>query len=331
MPKSRKSQVSLASTPYYHCISRCVRRAFLCGKDSATSRSFEHRRKWIEDRLHELAGIFAIDLCGYAVMSNHYHVILHIDQMLASEWTMDDVIEQWHQLFSGNLLSQRYQLGEKLSATESTTLSECVEKWRARLMDISWFMRVLNEGIARQANAEDECSGRFWEGRFKSQALLDDAALIACMAYVDLNPVRAKMANKPETSAHTSIKKRIHKAQTAHNPNHPQQQINTLMPFVGNPRETRPKGLPFKLTDYIELVDLSGRMIREDKKGFIDPALSPILKRLNIEAKHWAYLINHFESKFKSFVGTAYKLKQVCRLLGYQRIPGIRGCETYFP
>ncbi|PCI10733.1 MAG: transposase, partial [Thiotrichales bacterium] len=105
------------------------------------------------------------------------------------------------------------------------------------------------------------------EGRFKSQALLDDAALIACMAYVDLNPVRAKMANKPETSAHTSIKKRIHKAQTAHNPNHPQQQINTLMPFVGNPRETMPKGLPFKLTDYIELVDLSGGMIREDKKA----------------------------------------------------------------
>ena len=331
MPKPRKAQVSLASTPYYHCVSRCVRRAFLCGEDSATSRSFEHRRKWIEDRLHELAGIFAIDLCGYAVMSNHYHVVLHIDQPLANQWTVKDVIEQWHQLFTGNLLSQRYQLGEKLSAAESTVLSECVETWRARLMDISWFMRVLNEGIARQANAEDGCTGRFWEGRFKSQALLDEAALIACMVYVDLNPVRAKIANKPETSAHTSIKKRIHKAQATHSPNHPQQQPQTLMPFAGNPRETMPKGLPFKLTDYIELVDLSSRIIREDKKGFIDPALSPILQRLNIEAEHWVYLINHFESKFKSFVGTAYKLKKVCQSLGYQRIPGIRGCETYFP
>ncbi|MBL1261269.1 MAG: hypothetical protein COB33_012130 [Thiotrichaceae bacterium] len=331
MPKSRKSQISLASTLYYHCVSRCVRRAFLCGKDAVTSHSFEHRRKWIEDRLHELAQIFAIDLCGYAIMSNHYHVILHIDQQVASDWTAHEVIEQWHQLFTGNLLSQRYVQGKKLGTAESAVLSDCVEEWRSRLMDISWFMRVLNEGIARQANAEDECTGRFWEGRFKSQALLDDAALIACMAYVDLNLIRAKMADTPETSAHTSIKKRIQKAQTAHSPNHSKQQVKTLLPFAGNPRKEMPKGLPFRLTDYIELVDISGRIIRKDKRGAIDPQLSPILERLNIETKHWEYLINNFESQFKSFVGTAFKLKQVCQSLGYKRTPGIRGCQSYFP
>jgi len=136
MPKHRKAQVSLASTPYYHC----VRRAFLCGEDGGTSRSFEHRRKWIEDRLHELAGIFAIDLCGYAVMSNHYHVVLHIDQLLVSQWTTNEVIDQWHQLFSGNLLSQRYLRGESMSRAERATLDDCVTSWRGRLIDISWFM-----------------------------------------------------------------------------------------------------------------------------------------------------------------------------------------------
>jgi len=331
MPKPRYTHVSLDSTPYYHCVSRCVRRAFLCGEDLVTAQSYEHRRQWIEDRLHELAQIFAIELCGYAVMSNHYHVVLYVDREAANAWSLDEVIEQWHQLFSGNLLSQRYKHGETLSTAESSALNQCVETWRERLMDISWFMRVLNEGIARRANAEDQCTGRFWEGRFKCQALLDDAALMACMAYVDLNPIRAKMANTPESSAYTSVRKRIQKAQSTHAPNHPQQQMSGLFPFVGYPRTEMPKGLPFRLTDYLELVDLSGRILRDDNRGAIDAQASPILERLNMEPKLWAYLIQHFESRFKSLVGAAYKLKQVCQSLGYQRTPGLKNCAVYFP
>ena len=331
MPKPRYAQVALENTPYYHCVSRCVRRAFLCGEDPTTSRNYEHRRAWIETRLHELAQIFSIELCGYAVMSNHYHTVLFVDHLVAEQWPMSEVIDRWHQLFCGNLLSQRYCRGEVLSTAESVVLDDCVATWRSRLMDISWFMRVLNEGIARQANTEDGCSGRFWEGRFKSQALLDEAALMACMAYVDLNPIRAKIAKTPETSAHISIKKRAQQAKAAYNPNHPQQQAKGLFPFVGDPRKTMPKGLPFRLTDYLDLVDISGRIIREDKRGHIDARLSPILARLSIDPKHWDYLIKHIESRFKSFVGSAFKLKQICQSLGYQRMPGKGSCESYFP
>ena len=143
------------------------------------------------------------------------------------------------------------------------------------------------------------------------------------MAYVDLNPIRAAMANTPEQSNHTSIKKRITKAKKAYSPNHPQQQVNALMPFAGNPRQNMPHGLPFKLTDYLELVDWTGRVLRDDKRGHIHHQTPPILERLNIENKHWHYMAKNFESQFKGLVGTAFKLKQACQALGYQRTPGL--------
>jgi len=258
MPLPRYSQISLDATPYYHCISRCVRRAFLCGKDSVTGNSFEHRRQWIEDKLLELSQIFCIDLCAYAVMSNHYHVVLHIHKEQALSLSTDDVICRWHQLFKGSLLSQRFLRNEALSKAELTALNNQVDTWRARLMDISWFMRCMNEAIARQSNEEDNCTGRFWEGRYKCQALLDESALAACMAYVDLNPIRAAISTAPETSDYTSIKKRITKSQTVTIPNHPNQQNKQLMSFVGNPRKEMPHGLPFRLTDYIESGRLDG-------------------------------------------------------------------------
>jgi REP element-mobilizing transposase RayT len=331
MPKPRYTQVSLEATPYYHCVSRCVRRAFLCGTDANTGQSFEHRRQWIEDKLLDIGQHFAIDICAYAIMSNHYHVVLYIDKEQADNWNRDDVIDHWHRLFSGNLISQRYAKNESLSKVELKVLDECVSTWRERLMDISWFMRVLNERIAREANAEDNCTGRFWEGRFKSQTLLDEAALATCMAYVDLNPIRAKMDNTPETSDHTSIKQRIEKAQHVNHPNHLKQQVRELMPFAGNPRKHMPKGLPFQLTDYLELVDWSGRIIRTNKRGAIAEDTPPILQRLNIDPEHWIYLTQHYESSFKGLVGSVYKLRQTCVALGYERTPGLRGCEQFFP
>jgi len=323
--------ISIDATPYYHCSSRCVRRAFLCGKDTYSGQSFEHRRQWIEDKMLELASVFAIDLCAYAVMHNHYHVVLYIDKALVQIWSRSEVIERWHQLFAGNDYSQRVLRGESLSPAEETNLNRFVDLWRERLMDISWFMRILNEGIARMANQEDDCTGRFWEGRFSSQALLDEKALAVCAAYVDLNPIRAGLANSLTESDHTSIKRRCEKAQQAIQPDHPDQQVRDLLPFAGNPRQDMPKGIPLRLTDYLELVDWTGRILREDKKGAIAENIPPILEQLNIDPKQWCYLSRHFESQFKTLVGTAYNVKAACEQLGQHWVHGIRACRTAFP
>jgi REP element-mobilizing transposase RayT len=208
MTQKRASLVCLSDTPYYHCVSRCVRRSFLCGIDSYSGQSYEHRRAWVEARLLYLSTVYAIDICAYAVMSNHVHVVVHVDVDKAQGWSDKQVISLWHTLYKGTLITQKRMRDEALSPGEEVTLQDTIKAYRNRLHNISWFMRNLNEFIAREANKEDGCTGRFWEGRFKSQALLDESAVLACMAYVDLNPIRARMASTPETSKHTSIQKR---------------------------------------------------------------------------------------------------------------------------
>ena len=147
-----------------------MRRAFLYGEDKYTGRNFDHRKQWIVDRLQLLSSLFAIDICAYAVMSNHYHLVLHVDADQARQWDDIEIICRWSALFSGSLAA-KVARGEVLVEDEDAALNKSIRKWRERLTDISWFMRCLNEPLARQANGEDECSGRFWEGRFKSQAL----------------------------------------------------------------------------------------------------------------------------------------------------------------
>jgi hypothetical protein len=197
------------------------------------------------------------------------------------------------------------------------------EVYRKRLMKISWFMGHINESIARAANKEDNCTGRFWEGRFKSQALLDEAALAACMAYVDLNPIRAKIAKTPESSQHTSVKLRCEQAKKS-------QQPRTLLPFVGNSRKNSPKGLPFELTDYLQLIELTGHCIREDKRGFIEDSQPSILSRLNISVKNWLIITTEFRTQFHGAIGHEDVLSDYCENQQLKRRQNLSHCNKLF-
>ncbi|NMH67208.1 transposase, partial [Shewanella salipaludis] len=253
--------------------------------------NYDHRRGWVESLLFELEAVFAIDVAAFAVMSNHLHVVLRIDIDTANRWSDIEVLEQWHKLFKGDELTRKFARGGLVEAYEVTRLKHAIATYRSRLCDISWFMRCLNEPIARQANQEDNCSGRFWEGRFKSQALLDEAAVLACMAYVDLNPIRAKMATTPEQSNHTSIQLRVQAALKGEQP-------SNLLPFIGNERDNQPKGIAFALRDYLGLVDDTGRIIRDDKRGAIGENSAKLLTRLNIPQENWLRLTTEFGKLF---------------------------------
>jgi REP element-mobilizing transposase RayT len=297
MTVARNQLISVSDTPYYHIISRCVRRAFLCGQDSSTNRSYEHRRQWIVDRIQFLSEIFSIDICAYAVLHNHYHLVLKVAS--TADWSDKQVLIQWKALCTLPSYCDRYLCGDKLKGFEVKLVTCSAALYRERLMSISWFMRFVNQHIAVAANKEDNCTGHFWESRFKSQALLDERALLTCMAYVDLNPIRAAMAKTPESSDFTSVQERITVKKT------------NLLAFG-----EEQNNIPYSLSDYLALVDYTGRAVLDNKRGFIPKELEPILLRLNLDPDCWFKEIQKFSSKGVTAIGTANQLKAFCLSVG---------------
>jgi REP element-mobilizing transposase RayT len=306
MTQPRKALISLADTPYYHITSRCVRRAFLCGVDHYSGQNYEHRRQWVVDRIRLLSSLFAIDICAYAVMSNHYHLVLKVCPEQLTDLSEDEIMDRWCALFKGPLLIQNYRSGEDLKPFERSAVSDIVNVWRTKLSSISWFMRCLNQPIAHQANREDKCTGKFWESRFNSQALKSEEALLSGMAYVDLNPVRAGMADTPETSSYTSIQERLQLEFDVRQAIEDQTDcgdlldfrapLKPLLPFENGLLNEAQTGILFNFEQYLALVDWTGRIIRSDKRGNIDSALPPILDRLQITADQWRIDTTQFEA-----------------------------------
>ena len=317
MTTARSQLIRPDITPYYHCASRCVRRPYLCGYDPLSGQSYDHRRDWAEQRILSLAQIYCIRICAYAVMSNHYHLVAYIDQDTAASLSNTEVIERWateHQLPE---IISRFLTGQLSSELEKQTCHNIINTWRERLHSLSWFMKELNYGIALLANREDECTGRFWEGRFRSQALLDDKALLAAMAYVDLNPIRSNMADTPEKSEYTSIKNRLDKLDQGQHTAFP------LSDFIGEQQPNTAFGLPFRLLDYIELVDWVGRQLRNDKPGRIDAYQPEILRRLSLQQRECLALCSGLEGKYRLWIGSHHKLQDAKSTLNRKRLVGL--------
>ncbi len=290
---------------WVHCTSRCVRKAFLAGD------RYAHRKQWIEDRLEYLSRCFAVEVAGFAVMSNHVHVIVRMGPTVAAGWSALEVARRWLSVYPRKYLTEGTPvLPSKAELAMAAQDASRIAVWRQRLADLGWFMKAFKEPIARRANREDDCTGTFWEGRFHSVPLLDQAALIACMAYVDLNPIRAKAADRPERSTHTGGYQRIrarnrHRATARIRERHP----TTSEPLLAKAGLTAGASLPeagvwlaplaacqageplanqvFTIGDYLSLLDATGRLIRAGKRGAIPANLAPILARLDLSVEAW--------------------------------------------
>ena len=197
----------------FHCWTRCVRRAFLCGWDRHTRKDYAHRRDWIVRREEQLAGLFALDIEFRAELSNHLHLVLRTLPQVARRWSAQEVARRWltatklAKCLSDDLPSPDPQRVEQLAKDKHK-----IAKLRRRLSNVSWLMGILCENVARRANAEDDCTGRFWESRYRCRECTDASAILLCGIYVDLNPVRAGEAATPETARYTSVFQRLQAA-----------------------------------------------------------------------------------------------------------------------
>ena len=332
MGQPRKSQVSLEATPYYHVVSRCVRREFLCGSDPLTGRDYSHRRDWICQRLTQLVDVFAVDLCAYAVMSNHYHIVVRINEASARAWTPREVLKRWLTLFKGPAWMQEVvQSGDEMASHPA--MSFVVAAYRARLMSLSWFMRCMNEPIARRANREDEVSGHFWQGRYRSQPLLDEGALMAAMAYVDLNPLRAGRVARPEAAMHCSISRRFADAAGARAKAITDPELLEF-PAPGE-RMSADAGLGVDATvfDYLELIDWSGRFVSSRSASVIPANTPPILNRLGLSAEDFAGCVTRQGSAGTmelAALGDPHSLGSWVNFLGRSHVKGCRLAARMF-
>ena len=320
----------------FHLVNRCVRRTYLCGLDDITGRDYSHRKQWIRDRLEVLAGIFAVDVLSFAVMSNHLHVVARTRPDIVKAWSDDEVALRWW-----NLFPQRRKKDKSPEEPTEFELNQIrndasgMKEKRKRLSNVSWFMKCLAEPIARLGNKEEKVTGHFWEWRFKAQPLLDQTAIAACMVYVDLNPIRAGIAKTPETSDFTSVKERVADRQSSqavsavdaqdarieHGPqagwlapvplDPPRKKVREKL----SPRRASNKGcLAMSLDQYLQLLDWTGRQWRSDKRGSLPKGLDPMLERLQCSSETWLDLVKNFRKRFRVEIGLPATLNSVSSL-----------------
>ncbi len=301
MTMPRRMLVDIDVTRYYHCISRCVRQAMLCGK------GIEHRKQWMEERLELLSNQFAIAVCGYAVMDNHLHVLVRLDPDSSKGWSAAEVVQRWIAVYPPKNLDLDDSAVVNQWVKHHTKDKAKVEVIRERLQDLGWFMKALKEPLARMANGEDKCTGTFWEGRYKSIAILDEESLLATCVYIDLNPVAAGISKVPETSPHTSLRQRvIHakangkldslkeaaKGSVAGSKASGQfEESHWLCPLDDRRRKgSKREGMleSFSLGSYLLLVDYTSRLSREGKAQ-VPSTVAGIFERLDTSAENWGF------------------------------------------
>lgn len=341
MTTARKNIVDTTVTRWYHCISRCVRAAFLMSEEAGDEGV--DRKQWIEDRLKLLAENFAVAVGGFAVMDNHLHVLCRLDPEDVKQWSDEEVVRRWINVYPPKTLNFDDAKAVANWITHESKKPGRMAQLRERLADLGWFMKSLKEPLSRLCNRLDGVKGTFWEARYKSIAILDEEALLATSAYIDLNPVAAGIAEVPEQSKHTSVKQRVDHAKANDRVEAIQaaregsvagskaagdlEQSHWLVPIEdrrqlpGKSNANAREGMvgTFSLGSYVLLVEYTGRLFRNGKAR-ISAGARDVLERIGSTPEFWYERIkkmlktNQLRGCF--FASTAESMKDAAKKRG---------------
>ncbi|WP_182864946.1 hypothetical protein [Stieleria mannarensis] len=327
-----------------HTISRTTRACYLMGCAPGSDKNYDHRKEWVDELIQRFAAQFAIDVLSFSVLSTHHHQLLRSRPDIVQTWDDTEVARRWLMICpkrkdnDGNALPP--------SEPELDTIRNCptrVEELRLRLSDVSWWMRLLNQRIAQRANREDDAGGRFFEDRFKGIPVIDEESVLACAVYVDLNWIRACMAETLEMSDHTSAQRRIAAVESeeqatqadetaaeadaddAASTQDPESLPDSFLAPIdlgeaitlpgplpsGNGARCSDKGfLSMSGLEYLELLDWSARQVRNGKPGRTPEDMPPILLRLGLSPTVWLKLVADFDDLFTTMAGLPENIDQ---------------------
>lgn len=332
-----------------HTMAKTVRRCFILGDDPLTGKNFDHRKQWIEDKLKHLAANFGIDLLAFSCLSNHFHLVLRSRPDVVATWDDTEVARRWWTLCPQRKLKCHVD-GQNIWVPAEPTEWDLnsirndpvkLSAVRSRLSDISWWMRLLCQYIALRANGEEgEGLGRFWQSRYKAVRILDEETLLACAAYVDLNPIRAALAETLEASDYTSVQRRIESLKANANAASEPSSLGSrpradeflspisiderndplgAQPSRNNKRSSDKGFLGLAEADYLTILDWLARKTVAGKRGTTPESAPPIFERLGIDAEEWAGTVKNFGRMFKNVAGKPTSIEQARSLKSHRK------------
>lgn len=341
----RNKLLSLRPVAVYHCWARCVRRAHLCGKDPVTGKDYSHRRQWILLREQQLAALCAIEIEFHAELANHLHLMLRTRPDVAKRWSRYEVARRWLTVARlAKCLCDHMRPPSDADIRRLAKNKKRIVKLRKRLSNISWFMGTLLENVARRANAEEETTGKFWDGRFRCRECVGDEAVLLCGLYIDLNPIRAGEARSPETARFSSIYQRLKSRgmrwdsrqrpdgwlgrltwdsrMQAHAPERYKSRTGYRASDMGL--------LSITLEGYTQLLRWVARIVSRSKDTRIPRDLESLLDHLETEPAAWEATMEEMETGFCRAVGPPEALAELARQKGLRCMKGMSAARRIF-